>query len=132
MAVVGKRENQVYTFAIAQNWAKSATRRLRSSTKTKHKYQQEKDQFPNKTAYVVRVNGNSAWALHHLTYNRFRITLITYLLLCQLEIKLLNGQQIKRQLGFPKLRNNQADLKCNHLCKKNISKLEPPLAQKWE
>lgn len=37
-------EMWMYTFAVAQNWAKSATRRLRSSTKTMHTYQQQMGQ----------------------------------------------------------------------------------------
>ena len=50
--VAWKKEG--YTFAVAQNWEKSATRRLRSSTKMRHKYHQEKGHIAEqKTAPVV-------------------------------------------------------------------------------
>lgn len=48
-----------YTFAVAQNWAKSATRRLRSST-NENTYQQQMGQFPNITASDVSENEGSA------------------------------------------------------------------------
>jgi len=50
----GCEKEKMYTFAVAQNWAKSATRRLRSSTKMRHKYHQEKGHIAEqKTASVV-------------------------------------------------------------------------------